>query len=124
MEDIIERRQKFLESFATRAIALLAECKRSLVVAGLLSTVSLLKSWLSAVSGIAKMPPTAQMIPRLFHGVLIQDFEKINSMALVKPKENKLQEMVIYRALADFPYHSFAGIESMYYFSHFYSTVI
>jgi hypothetical protein len=113
MEGVAERRHKFLESFATRAMALLVECKRSLVSMGLLATVSLLQSWLSAVSGIPDLPPAAQKIPTLFHGILMQDLKKINSMALVEAAGNELQEIVVYCALADIPYHAFSGIDSM-----------
>jgi hypothetical protein len=111
IDNTVERRQKFAEVFTTRAMALLNECKRSLVLVGLFATAFLLKSWLSTVRGLAEMPPAAQKIPELFHEVVMRDLKKITSKELPDAEKSELQEMVIYRALAEFPHHATQGVD-------------
>jgi hypothetical protein len=108
----LERRQKYAEAFTTRAMALLSECKRSLVLVGLFSTAFLLKSWLSAIRSSADIPPAAQAIPKLFYDVLLRDLKKITSKEPTDEGKSVLQRMVVYRALAENPYLSTHGVDS------------
>jgi hypothetical protein len=113
LDSTTERRQKFTESFTARALALLQQRKPSLIAVGLLSTAFLLKSWVSTACVAVDLPVVASPIPKLFYDVLMNDLKTITSKDFVVDEKKELQEMVIYRALAEFPHQAVQGPSGM-----------